>query len=99
MTEDETASARDDEPKIVEAVAPAISILGFVLRLAARIWVTSLLLAAAAFGGISVYQLMQTRAELSELRKQPGPESYAVVAYQRELERQVRAYEQNWRAD
>ena len=36
------------------------------------------------------------REELAELRKAPGPQSYAVVAYRRELARQILSYRRNW---
>ncbi len=74
-----------------------ITRLKWCVRALARVWVVSMLLFAAAFAGIGVYKASETRAELTELRKAPGPESYAVVAYRRELARQVRAYSRNWR--
>jgi hypothetical protein len=90
---------RDDGSEAVQTSGATLSLFGLIVRLVARLWVTSLLLLAAAFGGISVYQLLQTRAELAELREAPGPEAYAVVAYRRELERQIQAYSRNWRAE
>ncbi len=96
---DEEDTTRANEQATMEPSKLATSPIGLIVRVVARVWVTSLLLLAAAFGGISVYQLFQTRAELTELRKEPGPDAYAVVAYRRELERQLRAYEQNWRGD
>jgi hypothetical protein len=74
-------------------------VLGVLVRAIARLWVISLLLATAAFSGIAVYQLFETRAELAELRKSPGPDAYAIVAYRRELERQIRANDQRWREE
>ena len=59
------------------------------VRALARLWVVSLLLVAAAVAGISVYELNRTYRELGEVREEPGPASYAVVAYRRELARQV----------
>jgi hypothetical protein len=99
MAKDEEDAARNDGQENLEPAALSPSLLSVVVRLVARIWVTGLLLLAAAFGGIAAYQLFQTHAELTELRKAPGPDAYAVVAYRRELERQVRAYEQAWRGD
>jgi hypothetical protein len=78
---------------------PVPTFLGMVVRTIARVWVISLLLLAAAFGGIAVNQLFQAKAELAALRKAPGPDAYAVVAYKRELERQIRALDQTARAD
>lgn len=82
-----------------EASSLPLVVLGIVVRAVARLWVISLLLTTAAFSGISVYQLLQTQAELTELRKTPGPDAYAVVAYRRELERQIRANDQRWREE
>lgn len=64
----------------------------FVFALA-RLWVVSLLLVAAAVAGVSVYEYAQTQQELSQLRESPGEASYAVVAYRRELARQIEAME------
>ena len=89
----------DHGGELREAARPPLELFGVIVRAIARLWVTSLLLLAAAFSGIAVYQLFQTQAQLRELRKSPGPEAYAVVAYRRELERQIRAYEQGWRPD
>jgi hypothetical protein len=87
----------DDEPR--ELPRRSLSWFGVIVRLAAQLWVILLLLAAAAFGGIAVNQFLQKQAQLSELREAPGPDAYAVVAYRRELERQVRAYRRSWRTD
>jgi hypothetical protein len=100
MTTIETEPTRhhdDDEPR--EHAPRALGLFSVLVRAIARVWVTSLLLLAAAFSGIAIYQLFQTQAELAELRKSPGPEAYAVVAYRRELERQIRTFEQGWRED
>ncbi len=85
------------EPGATAMVSP--SILGMVARAIARLWVISLLLFAAAFGGIAVNLLLQDQAQLALLRRAPGPGAYAVVAYRRELERQVRAYGRDWRTE
>lgn len=61
-------------------------------RALAQLWVLSLLLFAAAFAGIAAYQSIDKRAELVELRKAPGQQPYAVVAYRRELARQIHVY-------
>lgn len=72
------------------------SLLGAVVRAVARIWLTGLILMATAFAGIAIFALVQTHAELHELRKSPGPDAYAVVAYRRELERQLLALDDGW---
>lgn len=89
----------DDSNEPGETPRLSQSLFGVIVRAVARLWVTSLLLLAAAFGGVSVNLLLQTRAQLTELREAPGPDAYAVVAYRRELERQVRVYGKNWRGD
>ncbi len=85
------------EPGATASAPP--SMLGVVARALARLWVISLLLFAAAFGGIAVNLVLQDQARLALLRRAPGPDAYAVVAYRRELERQVRALSRDWRAD
>ena len=74
-----------------------IGVVSWLVRALARAWVIGLLLFSAAFAGIGAYKAYETRAELTEIRKAPGPQSYAVVAYRRELARQIRAYSRNWR--
>lgn len=71
--------------------SPRFSILALVVRALARAWVVLLLLAGAAFGGVSVTQVFQKQAELEDLRREPGPGAYAVLAYRAELERQIAA--------
>lgn len=71
--------------------ASPVPVVALVVRTLARVWVVLLLLAAAAFGGVAVNQVLQERAELEELRREPGPSAYAVVAYRAELERQIQA--------
>lgn len=78
---------------------PAFSVLGFVVRTLARIWVVILLLTAAAFTGVTVTQVFQKRAELEQLESQPGPNAYAVLAYRAELERQIEAISSDRRLD
>jgi hypothetical protein len=95
----ETETARENEPDIRVDANPRLALLGVLVRTVARVWVMGLLLLAAAFSGVAVYQLFERQAELRELRKGPGPEAYAVVAYRRELERQVQALERGWRED
>ena len=99
MVKDDADTAREHEGDLHAGARPAIGVFSILVRALARVWVTSLLLLAAAFSGIAVYQLFQTQAELRELRKSPGPDAYAVVAYRRELERQLLAYERGWRED
>lgn len=89
----------DEAAEAVPTASASPSMLGVVARALARLWVISLLLFAAAFGGIAVNLLLQSQAQLAVLRRAPGPDAYAVVAYRRELERQVRAYSRDWRTD
>ncbi|MGE3141788.1 MAG: hypothetical protein AB7L65_00565 [Hyphomonadaceae bacterium] len=93
----------DDEAEPIPTYVAAQSetrgsgwIVTWAVRALARFWVVCLLLLAAAFGGISVFQYMQMKAQLNELRAAPGAQSYAVVAYRRELARQVHAYSRDW---
>jgi hypothetical protein len=97
MNKVETDSVLESEAH--EETRPSFGLFGVLVRALARVWVTGLLLAAAAFTGVAVNNLLQTQAQLREIRKSPGPEAYAVVAYRRELERQIRAYENGWRED
>jgi hypothetical protein len=71
--------------------SPTFSWIALVVRMLARAWVVLLLLAAAAFGGVAVTHVLQKQAELEELRREPGPSAYAVLAYRAELERQIQA--------
>ncbi len=95
----------EQEPRVVEqktvftAPAAGMAVLALIVRTLARLWVIGLLLLGAAFAGIAINQMMQRQAQLEELRRRPGPDAYAIVAYRRELERQLRAYSQNWRSD
>jgi hypothetical protein len=68
---------------------PRDRFLGWFIRALARLWVVSLVLVTAAAAGIAVYELNQTYRELHVAREEPGAASYAVVAYRRELARQV----------
>jgi len=99
MTNVDDTAARVDSAEPHLPVAPPLwlAILTWVMRAIVRIWVAAMVLAAAAFGGIAIYQYYQTRAELAEVRRAPGPESYAVIAYRRELERQIEEYNRDWR--
>jgi hypothetical protein len=67
------------------------SMIALIVRTLARLWVVLLLLAGAAFGGVAVTQVFQKQAELEELRREPGANAYAVLAYRAELERQIQA--------
>jgi hypothetical protein len=80
------AQARSSHPPL-----PAFSWVALLVRMLARAWVVLLLLGAAAFGGVAVTQVLQKQAELEELRREPGPSAYAVLAYRAELERQIQA--------
>ncbi|MBC7768208.1 MAG: hypothetical protein H7124_05425 [Phycisphaerales bacterium] len=79
-------AAQADRPRVQPMIA------WFIFALA-RLWVVCLLLVAAAVAGISVYEYAQTKQELTQLRESPGAPSYAVVAYRRELARQIEAME------
>lgn len=100
MTDDE-----DTDERVVETEARAsvpetpawVTVTTWIVRGLTRLWVICLILFAAAFAGISVYQLGQSHAALNELRQAPGADAYAVVAYRHELARQIRAYRRNWR--
>jgi hypothetical protein len=98
MTDDEPTVSAETETYAVQPTAqPAwVGVLAWCVRALARVWVVGLLVFAAAFAGIGVYKTFETRAELTEMRKAPGPQPYAVVAYRRELARQIRAYSRNW---
>jgi len=78
---------------------PAFSVLAFVVRMLARLWVVLLLLTAAAFTGVTVTQVFMKNAELEELQGDPGPDSYAVLAYRAELQRQIDAITADRRLD
>jgi len=85
------------EPAGEPAPTPVwVSVVAWCARMLARLWVVSLLVFAAAFAGIAVYKSIETRAALVELRKLPGPQGYAAVAYRRELARQIRAFNRDW---
>jgi hypothetical protein len=70
-------------------------VFAWVVFALARLWVVCLLLVAAAVAGISVYEYAQSQQELSQVRESPGEQSYAVVAYRRELARQIEEMEVN----
>ena len=74
-----------------------VGVATFIVRSIARLWIAVMLLVVAAFAGIAVYQFSQSTGELTQLQKAPGPRAYAVVAYRRELAREIRAYGRNWR--
>ncbi len=86
--------APDTEPVAqARAVAspPGVSGFALVVRAVARAWIVLLLLGAAAFGGVAVTQVFVRQAELEELRREPGPNAYAILAYRAELQRQIEA--------
>lgn len=68
-------------------------------RMASRIWVVALLVAAAMGSGVALNQFFQAQMQLEALRREPGPDAYAIVAYKRELERQLEAYGRERTAD
>ncbi len=69
------------------------------VRMLARVWIVLLLLAGAAFGGVAVTQVFLRQAELEQLRREPGPNAYAILAYRAELKRQIEAISSNRSAD
>jgi hypothetical protein len=69
------------------------NVFAWVVFALARLWVVCLLLVAAAVAGISVYEYAQSQQELSQVREAPGEHAYAVVAYRRELARQIEEME------
>jgi hypothetical protein len=77
----------------------AVPWLAVILRSLARLWVVGLLVAGAAFCGVALNQMYQAENQLRALRREPGPEAYAIVAYRRELERQLEAYRQRRTSD
>lgn len=88
---DEAEAETVSQARASPSPAPAFSWVALVVRMLARAWVVLLLLGAAAFGGVAVTQVLQKQAELEELRREPGPSAYAVLAYRAELERQIQA--------
>ncbi len=91
----------ETEPVTQARLAPpsGISWVALIVRTLARVWVVLLLLAGAAFGGVAVTQVFVKQAELEELRREPGPNAYAVLAYRAELKRQIEAIGADRRAD
>ena len=61
------------------------------MRAVARAWVVGMLVIAAVASGFALNQMFQAQSRLDELRRSPGPDAYAVVAYRQELERQLKA--------
>jgi hypothetical protein len=61
-------------------------------RFVSRLWVVGLLVTAAMGSGVALNQMFQAEMRLQALRQEPGPDAYAVVAYRRELARQIEAY-------
>jgi hypothetical protein len=95
---DSAATATPHEEEHHEAPPPnkGLAFLAWLVRTVARVWVIGMMVVAAGFGGIAVYQFYQSRAELAEVQQAPGDQSYAVVAYRRELARQIEAYSHDW---
>lgn len=73
--------------------------LGRIGRMASRIWVVALLVLAAMGSGVALNQYFQAQMQLEALRRDPGPDAYAIVAYKREMERQMEAYSRARSAD
>jgi hypothetical protein len=90
--EEETTgwSGGDSAARLVPPPPPRTSrALAWTVRALARLWIVSMLLMAAAVAGIAVFVLGQTQEQLRIVREEPGAASYSVVAYRRELARQV----------
>ena len=96
LDDDEEHHVEVEEEEALPTRAP---IFVTALNTLARIWVICLLLLAAGFAGVAVNQYWQARSELRELRADPGPDAYAVVAYRHELQRQIDLYRRDWRAE
>jgi len=73
--------------------------VGRIGRLVSRLWVVGLLLAAAMGSGVALNQMFQAQSRLESLRQEPGPDAYAIVAYRRELARQIEVYRRARTAD
>ena len=69
------------------------------MRALARLWVIGLLVAVAVGSGFALNQMFQAQARLDELRSAPGPDAYAIVAYRREIERQLKSYAKDRTSD
>ena len=97
---DTTESESGAESRVAaKPTRSGFSVLALIVRTMARVWVVLLLLAAAAAGGVAVTQVFQKEAELQELRREPGPTAYAVLAYRAELQRQIQAIKADRRMD
>jgi hypothetical protein len=68
-------------------------------RIVSRLWVVGLLVAAAMGSGVALNQMFQAEMRLQALRQEPGPDAYAIVAYRRELARQIEVYRRARTAD
>lgn len=90
----------ETEPPVTQArPAPGLSWVALIVRTLARVWIVLLLLAGAALGGVAVTQVFVKQAELEQLRRQPGPNAYAILAYRAELKRQIEAISSDRSAD
>jgi hypothetical protein len=93
---DDQASANTERSRVTMERGPSgRNVFAWVVFALARLWVVCLLLVAAAVAGISVYEYAQSQQELSQVREAPGEQAYAVVAYRRELARQMEEMEMN----
>ena len=99
MTASDDSATRIEEETPYPAPRTWRTMFGGIAQLVARIWIVGLLLVGAGFAGVSANQMAQAQAQLRQLRAAPGPDAYAVAAYRRELERQVRAYQRDWRSE
>ncbi len=91
-----TAELHVDPPAQVRSVIQWIGEIG---RVVSRLWVVGLLVGAAMGSGVALNQMFQAEARLETLRQEPGADAYAVVAYRRELARQMEAYRRIRTAD
>lgn len=96
-------SHRPEDPDATHTVAaaptPWTAWSGLIMRAIARAWVIGLLVMAAVGSGFALNQMFQAQARLDELRGAPGPDAYAIVAYRRELERQLKSYAKDRTSD
>jgi hypothetical protein len=82
----EVETASPPPPVVASGISIWIARLG---RTLSRLWVVALLVTAAMGSGVALNQMFQAEMRLQSLRQEPGPDAYAIVAYRRELARQI----------
>lgn len=93
MTDQQNApEAAAEQPAAGAGLAPIRLWFGAGVRAFARLWVVGLLVAAAIASGVALNQMFQAQSDLDAARRLTGPDGYAIVAYKRELERQLEEY-------